>query len=262
MPGSTDLGTRLVWAELQVVRPQDLPGRGTATLHGAVADQIVTAASTLDHVQSRIVELATSLGRDLQRISAGQDADFPVTNGILRATSLDIDLLVTRRTELHRSLTGLVAVYQELPAFTPPVDPTPARAKATARHATSAQTSKAALPARQKQALQSIGDGGVTIYRGLASGRLRIVAPGTLAVATVNELIDQKLVESYPAQGLQEGRMLALTPAGQARYEELRAADGRAAAARTRPAGTVGEAPLPLAGASVAVSAPRSRARG
>ncbi|MFJ1931675.1 hypothetical protein ACIPLC_15745 [Kitasatospora sp. NPDC086801] len=262
MPGNTDLGTRLVWTELQVERVRDVPGHGSDTPHGAVADQIATTASTLDHVQNRIVELATSLSSDLQRVAAGHDANLPVTNGILRTSGLDIDLLVTRRTELHQSLTALIDVYKTLPAFVPTPEPTPTRATETTSRTRSNQPSQGALTARQKTALQAIGDGSVTIYRGLASSRLRVLAPGTVSVATVNELIDKKLVGSYPAEGQHEGHKLDLTPTGQTQYEALLAAGGRAAAARTRPTGNVGEATPELAGTGVAVSPPRSRSRG
>ncbi|MGK4581680.1 hypothetical protein [Kitasatospora sp. HPMI-4] len=263
VPGNIDLGTRLVWAELQVERVHDVPGHGTDTPHGAVADQIAATAQKLDYVQTRIVELAASLSRDLQRVAAGQDADLPVTNGIVRTTGLDLDLLVTRRTELRQSLTALIDVYKTFPAYVPAPAPTPVRAAQTKSRARtgSARPAQDTLTARQQTALQAIGDGSVTIYRGLASGRLRIVSPGTVSVTTVNELVDKKLVQSYPGTGLAEGHKLDLTPAGQTRFEALPAAGGRVAAARTRPAAAAGEAAPSPAGTSVAVSPPRIRSR-
>ncbi|MEU9041462.1 MULTISPECIES: hypothetical protein [unclassified Kitasatospora] len=256
MPGNTDLGTRLVWTELQVERVRDVPGHGSDTPHGAVADQIATTAQKLDHVQTRIVELATALSGDLQRVAAGHDTALPVTNGILRTSGLDIDLLVTRRTELHHSLAALIGIYKELPAIVPPPPPAPAPTAKTAAAVTRLQP-------RQEAALRQIGSTTITIYKSVRHGSLRVLPGGAdIKVATVDALIGKGLVDHYAREDLHRGHDLTLTREGQARYEALLAAGGRAAAARTRPAGTVGEATPSLAGTGVALSPLRSRSRG
>lgn len=131
--GNVDLGTRLVCTRLQVEHPRLLPGYGTATVHGAVADQLASDARRLDDIQTRIVQLATALRRDLQRVVEGRDADEPSINGILFNTAPSIDLLAARRTELHRSLVSLVEVYETLPPFAPAPAPAPAAAAKTTR---------------------------------------------------------------------------------------------------------------------------------
>ncbi|MFE2722776.1 hypothetical protein [Kitasatospora sp. NPDC059327] len=256
MPGNTDLGNRLVWSELQVERPRDLPGHGTATLHGAVADQIASTAVKLDDVQTRLVALAASLRDDLQRIEAGHDTTMPVTNGILRNGALDIDLLVTRRTELHRSLTALIGVYKELPAFVPP--PPPALAP-TAK--TAAAVSR--LPARQEEALRLIGSTTVTVHNGMRAGAVMIVTPDAdIKAATVDALIGKGLVNHYARKDLFRGHDLTLTPEGQSRYEALTAKlpAARSAAARARPVALPAAPEAPTA-VSVAVSPPAVRSR-
>ncbi|MFJ1795278.1 hypothetical protein [Kitasatospora griseola] len=102
---------------LQVARLADLPGRGTDTVHGAIADQLASQARRLDDVQTRIVHLADALRGDLQRVVDGRDAEEPSINGLLHNTAPTLDLLAARRTELHRSLTDLVEVYKGLPPF-------------------------------------------------------------------------------------------------------------------------------------------------
>ncbi|MGW2397105.1 hypothetical protein ACWCYY_11185 [Kitasatospora sp. NPDC001664] len=249
MPGNVDLGNRLVWSELQVERPRDLPGHGTATLHGAVADQIASTAVKLDDVQTRLVALAASLRDDLQRIEAGHDATLPVTNGIIRNGALDIDLLVTRRTELHRSLTALIGVYKELPTFVPPPAPVP-----TAK--TAAAVTR--LPQRQEEALRLIGSSTVTLFKGVR-GSVSVVAPGAaIKAATVDALIGKQLVNHYARKDLFRGHDLSLTPEGQARYEALQRPAARAAAARTRPAGQP-FTPETAPAIAVAVSPPANR---
>ncbi|MET8981683.1 hypothetical protein ABZX85_39425 [Streptomyces sp. NPDC004539] len=118
VPGNTDLGTRLVCVRLQVEHLHQLPGRGTDTVHGAIADQLASEARRLDGIQTRIVQLATRLHRDLESVIDGRGADEPTTNGILQSTAPDIDLLAARCAELRRSLTELVEVYNGLPPFT------------------------------------------------------------------------------------------------------------------------------------------------
>ncbi|MEV4559418.1 hypothetical protein AB0K51_20835 [Kitasatospora sp. NPDC049285] len=135
--GNVDLGTRLVCTRLQVEHPRLLPGYGTATLHGAVADQLASEARRLDDIQTRIVQLATALRRDLQRVVEGRDADEPSINGILFNTAPSIDLLAARRTELHRSLVSLVEVYETLPPFAAPAPAPAAAAKTTRQRAAS-----------------------------------------------------------------------------------------------------------------------------
>ncbi|MFE6053118.1 hypothetical protein ACFQ6N_20355 [Kitasatospora sp. NPDC056446] len=250
-PGNTDLGSRTVWSELQVERVRDLPGHRTATLHGAVADQVASTAVKLDDVQTRLVALAASLRNDLQRIEAGHDTTMPVTNGILRNSALDIDLLVTRRTELHRSLTALIGIYKELPAFVPP--PAPA---STAKRAPAASR----LPPRQEEALRLIGSSAVTIFKGVR-GSVRVVAGGAdVKVATVDALIGKGLVDHYARKDLFQGHNLALTPEGQTRYEALQRPTARSAAARTRPV-ALPTAPEAAPAVSVAVSSPTARSR-
>ncbi|MFD9592515.1 hypothetical protein ACFWA9_07105 [Kitasatospora sp. NPDC059973] len=131
--GNVDLGTRLVCTRLQVEHPRRLPGAGTVTVHGAVADQLASEARRLDDVQARIVYLATALRGDLQRIVEGHEADLPAINGVLHNTAPAIDLLAARRTELHRSVTSLIEVYETLPPFVPAPAPVPAAAAKTTR---------------------------------------------------------------------------------------------------------------------------------
>ncbi|WP_030458934.1 hypothetical protein [Kitasatospora sp. NRRL B-11411] len=250
MPGNTDLGNRTVWSELQV-EPRDLPGFRTATLHGAVADQIASTAVKLDDVQTRLVALAAALRDDLQRIAAGHDTAMPVTNGILRNGALDIDLLVTRRTELHRSLTALIGVYKELPAFVAPPAPVPAAKAAPAA---------GRLPPRQEEALRLVGSSTVTIFKG-ARGSVRVVAGGAdVKVATVDALIGKGLVDHYARKDLFRGHDLTLTPQGQTRYEALTTTTtaARSAAARARPA-VLPAAPEEPAAVVVSVSPPAAR---
>ncbi|MFI9787339.1 hypothetical protein ACIHEI_28120 [Kitasatospora sp. NPDC051984] len=121
---------------LQVARLAELPGSGTDTVHGAIADQLASQARRLDDVQTRIVRLADALRRDLQRVVDGRDADEPSINGILHNTAPTLDLLAARRTELHRSLTDLVEVYKGLPPFTP----APVTAEATTARQRAAST--------------------------------------------------------------------------------------------------------------------------
>ncbi|MEV7122891.1 hypothetical protein [Kitasatospora griseola] len=127
---------------MQVEHPSRLPGYNTDTAHGAIADQLASQARRLDHVQARIVQLATALQKDLQRIVDGRDADEPTINGILHRTApgFDLDLLAARRTELHRSLTSLIEVYETLPPFT--------AADRAKRAAAAAQTRSTAIAAR------------------------------------------------------------------------------------------------------------------
>ncbi|MEU4113273.1 hypothetical protein AB0F71_02075 [Kitasatospora sp. NPDC028055] len=252
LPGNTDLGSRTVWSELQIERVRDLPGHRTATLHGAVADQIADTAVKLDDVQTRLVALAATLQDDLQRIAAGHDTTMPVTNGILRNSALDIDLLVTRRTELHRSLTALIGIYKELPAFVPPPAPMPPAKRAPAADR---------LLARQKEALRLIGSSTVTIYESVRHGSLRVVAGGAdVKVATVDALVGKGLVDHYERQDLVRGHDLTLTPEGQTRYEAMQRPTARSAAARTRPA-ALPTAPETAPAVSVAVSSPTARSR-
>ncbi|MGW4692384.1 hypothetical protein OU787_25715 [Kitasatospora sp. YST-16] len=117
VPGNTDVGTRLVCVQLQVEHLHQLPGRGTDTVHGAIADQLASQARRLDDVQTRIVHLADALRRDLQRVIDGRDAEEPSINGLLHNSAPTLDLLAARRTELHRSLTNLVEIYKGLPPF-------------------------------------------------------------------------------------------------------------------------------------------------
>ncbi|MEU6234663.1 hypothetical protein [Kitasatospora sp. NPDC047058] len=255
MPGNTDLGSRLVWSELQAEQPEDLPGHRTATLHGAVADLIVSTANRLDGVQIRVVALAASLRDDLQRIAAGHDADLPVTTGVLRGSAVDLDLLVARRSELHRSLTALIDVYKELPTFVPPPTtapvPTAKRAPAAGR-----------LPPRQEEALRLVGSSTVTIFKGVR-GSVRVVAGGAdVKVATVDALIGKGLVDHYERKDLFRGHDLTLTPEGQTRYEALTAKPpaARSAAALARPTG-LPAAPEAPAAVAVAVSPPTGRSR-
>ena len=133
-PGNVDVGTRMVCTQLQVEHLRELPGRGTDTVHGALADRIASEARRLDDLQSKIVQLAGVLREDLQRVIEGRDAEDPHINGILQHTAPAIDLLAARRTELHRSLSGLVEVYQTLPPLpaTPSSNPPPVRQRATA----------------------------------------------------------------------------------------------------------------------------------
>ncbi|WP_404868420.1 hypothetical protein ACI1MP_10135 [Kitasatospora griseola] len=251
VPGNTDLGNRLVWSELQVEQPRDLPGHGTATLHGAVADQIASTAHRLDDVQTRLVALAAALRDDLQRIEAGHDTTLPVTNGILRNGALDIDLLVTRRTELHRSLTALIGVYKELPAFIPPPAPVP-----TAKSAAAVTR----LPPRQEAGLRLIGSSTVTVFKDVR-GSIQVLARGAdIKVATVDALIGKSLVDHYARKDLSRGHDLTLTSEGQTRYEALQGAPARAAAARARPVG-LPAAPEAPAAVAVAVSPPAVRSR-
>ncbi len=254
MPGNVDLGSRTVWSELQVERVRDLPGHRTATLHGTVADQIAATAIRLDDVQTRLVALATSLGGDLQRIADGHDTTMPITNGILRNSALDIDLLVTRRTELHRSLTALIGIYKELPTFVPPPAPVP-----TAKRAPAAGR----LPPRQEEALRLVGSSTVTIYKSGRHGPLRVAAGGAdIKAATVDALISKGLVDHYERKDLVRGQELTLTPEGQTRYEALTAKmpAARSSAARTRPAG-LPAAPETPAAVAVAVSPSAVRSR-
>ncbi|WP_033825861.1 MULTISPECIES: hypothetical protein [unclassified Kitasatospora] len=247
VPGNTDLGSRMVWSELQAERVRDLPGHRTATLHGAVADQIASTAVKLDDVQTRLVALAASLRKDLQRIEAGHDTTMPVTNGILRNSALDIDLLVTRRTELHRSLTALIGIYKELPAFVAPPAPVPTAKKAAA---------VTRLPPRQEE----VGSSTVTIFKGVRES-VRVVAGGAdVKVATVDALIGKGLVDHYARKDLFRGHDLALTPEGQTRYEALQRPTARSAAARTRPV-ALPTAPEAAPAVSVAVSSPTARSR-
>ncbi|GGR03516.1 hypothetical protein [Kitasatospora griseola] len=253
VPGNTDLGNRLVWSELQVKQPRDLPGHGTATLHGAVADQIASTALKLDDVQARLVALAAALRDDLQRIEAGHDTTLPVTNGILRNGALDIDLLVTRRTELHRSLTALISVYKELPAFVPPPAPVP-----TAKSAAAVTR----LPPRQEEALRLVGSSTVTIFKG-SRGSVRVIASeAPITVATIDALIGKGLVDHYARKALFRSHDLTLTPEGQSRYEALATepAVARSAAARARPVGLPGAPEVPAA-VSVPMSPPAVRSR-
>nr|BEK67534.1 hypothetical protein KPHV_47610 [Kitasatospora purpeofusca] len=253
VPGNVDLGNRLVWSELQVERPRDLPGHGTASLHGAVADQIASTAVKLDDVQSRLVALAASLRDDLQRIEAGHDTTLPVTNGILRNGALDIDLLVTRRTELHRSLIALIGVYKELPAFVPPPAPVPPAKRAPAA---------GRLPLRQEEALQLIGSSTVTIFKG-TRGSIRVMASeAAITVATIDALIGKGLVDHYAHKAQFRGHDLTLTPEGQSRYEALAAKPPavRSAAARSRPVALPATPDAPAAGlGALSQSAGRSR---
>ncbi|MFB7906883.1 hypothetical protein ACFVZ3_11775 [Kitasatospora purpeofusca] len=252
VPGNTDLGSRMVWSELQVERVRDLPGLRTATLHGAVADQIATTAVKLDDVQTRLVALVAPLRDDLQRIEAGHDTTMPVTNGILRNSALDIDLLVTRRTELHRSLTVLIGIYKELPAFVPPPPPAPT-AKAAA--------AVTRLPPRQEEALRQIGSTTVTVHNGMRAGAVIIVTPDTgIKAATVDALIGKGLVNHYARKDLFRGHDLTLTAEGQARYEALQRPTARSAAARTRPV-ALPTAPEAAPAVTVAVSSPAARSR-
>ncbi|MFB7474265.1 hypothetical protein [Kitasatospora sp. NPDC056184] len=234
------------------MQPRDLPGHGTATLHGAVADQIASTALRLDDVQTRLVALAAALRDDLQRIEAGHDTTLPVTNGILRNGALDIDLLVTRRTELHRSLTALIGVYKELPAFVPPPAPAP-----TAK--TAAAVTR--LPPRQEEALRLIGSSTVTIFKGTRSVRV-IASEAAITIATVDALIGKGLVDHYARKALFRGHDLTLTPEGQTRYEALTAKMpvGRSAAARARPVGPPAAPETPAAVAAT-VSPPAVRSR-
>jgi len=118
VPGNTDVGTRLVCVQLQVEQLHQLPGYGTDTVHGAIADQLASEARRLDGIQTRIVQLATRLHRDLQHVIDGRGSEEPSTHGILHNTAPDIDLLAARRAELHRSLTELIKIYNGLPPFT------------------------------------------------------------------------------------------------------------------------------------------------
>ncbi|MEY9956812.1 hypothetical protein [Streptacidiphilus sp. MAP5-52] len=100
------------------------------TVHGAVADELAATAIRLDHVQERIVALATALQDDLQRVIGGADVHEPSVNGVLQNTPAAIDLLCARRTELGRAMDALVGVYASLPPLT--LDASPG--SAAARH--------------------------------------------------------------------------------------------------------------------------------
>lgn len=122
---NTDLGTRTVCTQLQVKQLRDIPGSKTLTPHGAVADELSATAIKLDHVQGRLVSLATVLRQDLARIADGSDVHEPLpTNGVLGSTPTGIELLSVRRAELSHTLDTLIAVYHSLPPFVP--DPTAA----------------------------------------------------------------------------------------------------------------------------------------
>ncbi|MFD0405313.1 hypothetical protein [Kitasatospora sp. NPDC127116] len=147
VPGNTDLGTRLVCTTLSVERVRDLPGHGTDTVHGAIADQLASAALRLDDVQTRIVQQASALRDDLQRIIDGRDADEPSVTGILHSTPAAVDLLSARRTELHRALTGLIGVYRTLPPYVP--KPTPAVRREAARTGSKARAASGRTPSTE-----------------------------------------------------------------------------------------------------------------
>ncbi|MET8623704.1 DUF4259 domain-containing protein [Kitasatospora sp. NPDC004669] len=237
LPEHTQVGTRIVHQELGVDRFRSLAGAGTDTPLGLLVQQLRSNAVRMDEVQARLVVLAKSIQSDLQRIADGRDVDRPDTNGVLGSTAMSIDLLIARRFELHKSLTGLISTYRALAASQPP--PT--------------QTAPALAP--QPQQPVKLTDAQVTALGHIAGGRVRMVeggirsirrisAPGNVRIstATVDSLIDKRLVERDRSTSLFVGQDLHLTAEGRERYTALTASQ-RASAARTRSAKTAGSQP-------------------
>ncbi|GJF32628.1 hypothetical protein KNE206_53280 [Kitasatospora sp. NE20-6] len=217
--GSARIGTTMVLRALGVERLFDVPGwrDDEGTPLGHLAGQLHHAARRLDHVQETLVGLAAGLQRDLQRLADGQDVDLPQTGVALGHTAQQLDLLVARRTELHQHLEHLTALHKTITAATTapdPAQPGPDPALRAAPGQDAARTDKLSGP--QRQALDAVARGLVSFRDSGARGnRTVIIAPGLrLHGASVNSLIERKLVERDTSTSLYRGQKLRLTLVG------------------------------------------------
>jgi hypothetical protein len=169
---------------------------------GRLNSEIRTAVRRLDHVQERLVALACSIRDDMQLVVDGHDGGLLQAHGLLASTAQSLDALALRRAELYERLDALTGLHKVLAAS--PV-PTPKAPTETA----------VALNRAQRQALDAVARGLVTVSESSIRQGLRISAPGLqLRPATVNSLIDRRLVVRDTSTSLYHGQQLRLTSLG------------------------------------------------
>ncbi|KQV20920.1 MULTISPECIES: hypothetical protein [unclassified Kitasatospora] len=230
----TRVGTALVLRALGVERLTATPGWHDEddTPLGRLTSEVHRTARRLDHVQQNLVALASSIRRDMQRVIDGADVDLPQTHGVLGSTAQSLDLLVARRAELHQHLEALTELHKVLTSAAS--SPPPAAEAESKARTNSPPRREAKLSDPQKQVLDAVALGTVTVRETSIRQGTKISAGGQrLSPASVNSLIERKLIVRDTSTNLYFGQKLRLTDAG---------ARLRASLAGTSPART----PLPI----------------
>ncbi|WP_395297286.1 hypothetical protein ACF9IK_30515 [Kitasatospora hibisci] len=201
---SPRVGTAMVLQALGVERLSAVAGwtDGDDTPLGRLNSEIRTAVRRLDHVQERLVALAGSIRDDMQLVIDGHDGALLQANGLLASTAQSLDALALRRAELYERLDALTGLHKVLATSPVPTPKAPIKTAVTLNKA-------------QRQALDAVARGLVTVSESSIRRGRRISAPGLqLHPATVNSLIDRRLVVQDASTSLYHGRQLLLTPLG------------------------------------------------
>ncbi|MFF2955713.1 hypothetical protein ACFVVU_30750 [Kitasatospora sp. NPDC057965] len=211
----TMIGTALVLKEFGVGRLRDIPGGrdDEGGLPGSSAGEVLRVARRLDHVQQGMVASARSIRGDVQRVIDGLDAEMPLTTGVIGTSAHALDLLCARRAELHQRLDRLIGLHRLLTAQAPAEPAAPDRTPARQRAVEASRLMK--LSASQRQALDAVARGDVTVHSMSIRQGQRVISPGMrVSAVSVTWLLDRKLVEHDRSRSLYHGQKLRLTPAG------------------------------------------------
>ncbi|MFC9327896.1 HAD family hydrolase [Kitasatospora sp. NPDC057015] len=255
----TKVGTALVLRTLGVERLSVLAGwhDDEDTPLGRLTDEVHRTARRLDHVQQSLVTLATSIRRDMQRVIAGDDVDLPQTHGLLGSSAQSLDLLVARRAELYQHLDGLTQLHKILAAAPASASVGPTAEQTASEHrGTEPPPRTTKLSSAQQRVLDAVARGRVTVHEGSIHNGLKIYALGVqVSTASVNSLIERKLIDRDTSTSLYVGQKLRLTAAGARVHASLPGIPpaGKASSPRTPPA--VSEPP-----AAVSIHPPRTTA--
>ncbi|QKW20609.1 hypothetical protein HUT16_17400 [Kitasatospora sp. NA04385] len=209
-PRSTRVGTEMVLRILDVPDLRSIPGwrEDENTPLGRSAADIAHLARRLDILQQTLVNVATSIRRDMDRVVDGTDVDLQ-SCGVLGSSGQSLDSLIVRRTALLQELERSVGLHLALAAspLAPPFGQRPA-APAPAKK-------DKKLTAPQREALEAVSTGKVTMYSSSKRGELRMLTHGAkVSRKALGNLLQRKLVERDTSTSLFVGQTVRPTATG------------------------------------------------
>ncbi|GAA2119444.1 hypothetical protein GCM10009759_67540 [Kitasatospora saccharophila] len=221
---SASVGTEMVLRVFDVPNLRAIPGwqEDEDTPLGRSADDVAHLARRLDIVQQTLVSVAAGIRRDMDRVIGGDDADMPLSHGVLSNSGQSLDFLVVRRSELFQALERAVGLHRLLAAHPPAPPP-------EQKPAAPAQQKEKKLTATQRATLEAVATGKVTMHASEMRKPMQVGAAGVqVDRKALNVLFQRKLVERDTRTSLFVGQTVRPTAAGLRMLAVLNAAPAAA----------------------------------
>ncbi|WP_198358195.1 large ATP-binding protein [Streptomyces fildesensis] len=201
---------------------------------------VAAAAQDVDQLHAELTRTARSAIELLEPLARGDGADMRGSDGLLRTTGPQIELLVARRGAAYEHLRRALTTYQRLLPGQNATLPGPATVLEHAPEQKPGQDDDWTLAkGRQLAALEAVEAGGLRFHQSALHDNDLYLSDGTgngpkVWVQTTERLVADGLLVKDTSTSPYQGQLLSLTAQGEAALQEGRSAAPRVSAALSR----------------------------